>query len=158
MQTDAQQRAIEKAKAKRAATVAIGGLSLADKLDVLADLQLEIEGLPEPTGAPSKAEKKTATPARVRVRKSTPGKRAAVVGAKRGRGRQKGTPRDTGKTEAIYKTLQANPRMSIADITKIVQPEDPEATHKVRALIFSLKGRGRLKNVGTGEYEVVPRT
>jgi hypothetical protein len=60
------------------------------------------------------------------------------------------------KGDAVHALLLAHPRLPIADIAKEVYPGVDDATHKVRAALFALKSKGRVRNVGTGLWEAVP--
>jgi hypothetical protein len=44
--------------------------------------------------------------------------------------------------------------MPIAEIAKAAYPGVDDARHKVRAALFALKRQGRVRNVGTGLWEV----
>jgi hypothetical protein len=59
------------------------------------------------------------------------------------------------KAEAVWNALLAHPRMPIADLAAAAYPGEEDAQHKVRAAIFALKSKGRLKNVGVGQWEAV---
>jgi hypothetical protein len=141
------QAAIEKATIKRAIGDQLAKLPVADRRDVLADLLLELDGPPKSF---AEAVRRNADEQTLR-RKTTPATTTTP-------GRPTGTTDTSGKsrTAAVEAALRAHPRMSIADVAKLVYPDGGiEATHKVRAILFSLKQQGRAKNVGRGEWEVV---
>jgi hypothetical protein len=135
--------AIEKARVKRGIIEQLATLSRDAQRDVLADLLLALDEVAAENGR-AKAPRRT--------------RRGLGRGTRVKPGRPRGTVSmngSKGKTETIEATLKAHPRMSIVDIAKMAYPGEEDATHKVRAILWSLKKQGRAKNVGTGLWEVV---
>jgi hypothetical protein len=64
---------------------------------------------------------------------------------------------ECGRTGTVVKTLRKHPQLSISKLTEIVYPGEKDARNKVRAILFALKRQGRIKNVGTGRWEVVTK-
>jgi hypothetical protein len=143
--------AIEKARVKRAVAGQLSQLSPDAQRDVLADLLLAIDAndgsqrgqLPLPN-----AETVVARPT---------ASRSPLAKLKHARGRPTGA-RNTGgqgRTEAIYRALLERPGISIAELAKAAYPGEEDVTHKVRAILWSLKKQGRAKNPDPGKWEVV---
>ena len=126
------QTAKEKARIKRAVLQLLASLPHGAQEDVLADIVLAYE------------EGEAGTQLELMpVHKNGAGRRGRPVATS-----------SAGKTETVEATLRAHPRMPIIEIAKTAYPGEEEATHKVRAILWSLKRQGRAKNVGTGLWEV----
>jgi len=149
-----------KAKIKRTIREQLAGLPLQARADVLADLRLELaEDIPAEPPQASNGEEKPDPPwgKRHRPKKGRKGTGAVSRAAQR-----RGTPykprNADGPTAATFAALKAHPKMPITDLMKAVYPDDTSGeTHKVRAILFSLKRQGRVKRVGQGLWEVTDK-
>jgi hypothetical protein len=145
------QTARDKALVKQAILKQLATLPRVAQEDVLADIVLTYEDTdttraasPEPDATANGASRSNPamqTTWRLKMKK------------KRGRPLQRGN----GKTAAVEATLKAHPGMSIADLAKVVYPDETDAEHRIRAILWSLKKQGRARNVETGKWEVTPK-
>lgn len=63
-----------------------------------------------------------------------------------------------GRTDTLLRLLTEQPGTSIGALaTRVYGDAGESSRNKVRSLLASLKKRGIVKNVGTGEWEVVPQ-
>ncbi len=72
------------------------------------------------------------------------------VKSKRGRPTEHGS----GRTAAVEAALRTNPGITIAGLTKLVYPDEEDASHRIRAILWSLKKQGRANNPQPGKWEV----
>jgi hypothetical protein len=154
-----------KAKIKRTVRRELGVLPVAAQADIIADLRLELAEALLALASSSRAATKpknnkdadASLPLLAGLRH---GKRSGGVGARKNgkpaTGRSPGE--GTGPTAAIYNYLKAHPKAPIVDLMKAGYPDDQTGeTHKARAVLFSLKQRERVRNVGHGLWEVTDK-
>lgn len=124
-----------RARARRAVAQALDALSKEDARAILLDVyaELEIES------GDARPHEQPAPPPSV----SEPPPREKAEGT---------------YSDRLLRTLTANPRMSITDLSIAVYGISDSGTRsKTRSLLSALKGRGEVDNVGEGEWEVVKK-
>jgi hypothetical protein len=156
MQTPSFEAAIRKAKVKRIIAEQLATLPTESRRDILADLLLALDDaidagpIAKPNGATSQVELLRAKPVQEQLLADTP-----LGGAARP-GRPSHSGSEMGRTDAVYAALKAQPRTPIAELAKLVYPDQPDASHRVRAILWSLKKQKRARNPEPGKWEVMP--
>ncbi len=124
-----------RARARRDVTRVLAALSKADALavllDVYAELELDADALPQ-AAPPLEQSQAARLPAAERV------------------------PAGGTYSERLLRTLAANPRSPISDLTVAVYGvSDSNTRGKTRSLLSALRSRGEVENVGEGIWQVV---
>jgi hypothetical protein len=136
----------EKARVKQAILTQLETLPRAAQEDVLADIVLGYEDeQPEATTIrpPSLAR---------RGARGAAGKRKGVRENRPTRGRPRGEA--GSKTSLVEEALRAKPRTPIGELAKAIYPGEENASHRIRAILWSLKRQGRANNAAPGEWEI----
>ncbi len=133
-------QAVRRAETKRQIAKLLDPLPAADRKAVLLDLIAEgspSSAAPEVVGPPPRAP--VGRPRILHPARPTDGEAA------------------TGRTDLLLGVLMEKPRTGIGDLAMRVYGDSGESSrNRVRSLLASLKKQDRVRNVGTGEWEVVP--
>ena len=157
----------EKARLKRAlaAQMAKTTLSREAQADVLADLMLVLDEEDAESGSSPEVHEESNQTALTGILGATRTRNGAMtmrvgggdIGGARGKRGRPHTSTDgaVGKTDTIYSALKTKPQLSIRELAELAYPNEGEATHKVRAILWTLKKQKRANNPEPGKWVII---